>query len=90
MFGGAGNDLIVAEIGDGNDAYFGDEGAGGAGTDTLDMSAASTAVTVNLGSGPLANGSASSSQTGNDTLWASRTSPPAPAMTSSSPAPPPT
>jgi len=69
VFGGAGNDLIVAEIGDGNDAYFGDEGAGGSGTDTLDMSAASTAVTVNLGSGPLANGSASSSQTGNDTLW---------------------
>ncbi len=26
-------------------------------------------VTVNLGSGALANGSASSSQTGNDTLW---------------------
>ena len=33
------------------------------------MSAASAAVTVNLGSGPLVNGSASSSQTGNDTLW---------------------
>ncbi|MBR0906614.1 peroxidase family protein [Bradyrhizobium liaoningense] len=69
VFGGAGDDLIVAEIGDGNDAYFGDEGTGGTGTDTLDMSAASVAVTVNLSSGPLMNGSASSSQTGNDTLW---------------------
>ncbi|MBR1237667.1 peroxidase family protein [Bradyrhizobium sp. AUGA SZCCT0182] len=69
VFGGAGNDLIVAEIGDGNDAYFGDEGTGGWDADTLDMSAASAAVTVNLGSGPLSNGSASSSQTGNDTLW---------------------
>ena len=69
VFGGAGDDLIVAEINDGNDTYFGDEGTGGSGTDTLDMSAASVAVTVNLGSGPLMNGSASSSQTGNDTLW---------------------
>jgi Ca2+-binding RTX toxin-like protein len=69
VFGGAGDDLIVADINDGNDAYFGDEGTGGSGIDTLDMSVASAAVTVNLGSGPLANGSASSSQTGNDTLW---------------------
>ena len=69
MFGGAGNDLIVAEIGDGNDVYFGDDSDGGTGTDTLDMSAATADVTVNLGSGPLSNGTASSSQTGNDTIW---------------------
>ncbi|MBR0692683.1 peroxidase family protein [Bradyrhizobium lablabi] len=69
VFGGAGDDLIVADINDGNDAYFGDEGTGGSGIDTLDMSVASASVTVNLGSGSLANGSASSSQTGNDTLW---------------------
>jgi hypothetical protein len=69
VFGGAGNDLIVAEIGDGNDVYFGDEGDGGTGIDTLDMSAATVDVTVKLGSGPLMKGSASSSQTGNDTLW---------------------
>ncbi|MBR1266089.1 hypothetical protein JQ629_01040 [Bradyrhizobium sp. AUGA SZCCT0222] len=69
VFGGAGNDLIVAEAGDGNDAYFGDEGTGGSGIDTLDMSATGAAATVNLGSGPLMNGSASSSLTGNDTLW---------------------
>jgi len=69
VFGGAGDDLIVAEIGDGNDVYFGDEGTGGTGIDTLDMSAATAAITVNLGSGPLMIGSASSSQTGNDTIW---------------------
>jgi len=69
VFGGAGDDLIVAEVGDGNDVYFGDEGGGGTGIDTLDMSAATANVTVNLGSGPLSNGTASSSQTGNDTIW---------------------
>jgi Ca2+-binding RTX toxin-like protein len=69
VFGGAGDDLIVAGIGDGNDVYFGDDSIGGSGKDTLDMSAATVGVTVNLGSGPLANGSASSSQTGSDTLW---------------------
>ena len=69
VFGGAGNDLIIAEIGDGNDTYFGDEGTGDGGIDTLDMSAATAAVTVNLGSGPLMNGSTSSIQTGNDTIW---------------------
>ena len=69
VFGGAGDDLIVAEVGDGNDVYFGDEGVGGTGIDTLDMSAATANVTVNLGSGPSLNGTASSSQTGNDTIW---------------------
>jgi Ca2+-binding RTX toxin-like protein len=69
VFGGAGDDLIVAELGDGNDVYFGDDSDGGTGVDTLDMSAATTSVTVNLGSGPLSNGTASSSLTGNDTIW---------------------
>jgi Ca2+-binding RTX toxin-like protein len=69
VFGGAGDDLIVAEVGDGNDVYFGDEGGGGNGIDTLDVSAATANVTVNLGSGALSNGTASSSQTGNDTIW---------------------
>ncbi|MCA0246301.1 MAG: hypothetical protein LCH93_06745, partial [Proteobacteria bacterium] len=69
VFGGAGNDLIVAEIGDGNDVYFGDDSDGGTGNDTLDVSAATVAVTVNLGSGPLAKGSVYSSQTGSDTIW---------------------
>jgi Ca2+-binding RTX toxin-like protein len=69
VFGGAGNDLIVAEIGDGDDAYFGDGSEGGTGIDTLDMSAMTANVTVNLGAGPMANGSAYSSQSGTDTLW---------------------
>jgi Ca2+-binding RTX toxin-like protein len=69
VFGGAGDDLIVAEVGDGSDVYFGDDSDGGTGVDTLDMSAVSANVTVNLGSGPLSNGTASSSQTGNDTIW---------------------
>jgi Ca2+-binding RTX toxin-like protein len=64
VFGGSGNDLFVAEIGDGNDVYYGDDGI-----DTLDMSAATVSVTVNLGTGPLEKGSATSTQTGNDVLW---------------------
>ena len=69
VFGGAGDDMFVAESGDGNDVYFGHDNAGGPGSDTLDMSAVSANVTVNLGSGPLLHGTASSSQTGNDTIW---------------------
>jgi len=69
VFGGAGDDLIVAEAWDGADVYFGDDSDGGTGVDTLDMSAVTANVTVNLGSGPLFNGTASSSQTGNDTIW---------------------
>jgi Ca2+-binding RTX toxin-like protein len=69
VFGGAGDDLIVAEVGDGNDTYFGDDSDGGAGKDTLDLSAATAEVSVNLGSGALAKGSVSSSQTGHDTIW---------------------
>lgn len=68
-FGGAGNDLFIAEAGDGNDVYFGDESDGGAGTDTLDMTGVSADITVHLGSGPLAKGYASSTDTGNDVLW---------------------
>jgi hypothetical protein len=69
VFGGAGNDLIVAEVGDGDDAYFGDDSDGGPGVDTLDMSAITVNANVSLGSGPMANGSAFSAQTGIDTLW---------------------
>jgi Ca2+-binding RTX toxin-like protein len=69
VFGGAGNDRFVAEIGDGNDVYIGDGSEGGTGNDTLDMSAATAAVTVNLGVGPLGNGTATGSQVGSDTLW---------------------
>ncbi|PZR94843.1 MAG: calcium-binding protein [Stutzerimonas stutzeri] len=69
VVGGAGDDLILASVGDGNDTYHGDDLAGGAGIDTLDMSAISAAITVDLGSGLLGRGSAVSAQSGHDTLW---------------------
>ncbi|RXT55619.1 hypothetical protein B6S44_09420 [Bosea sp. Tri-44] len=68
-FGGAGNDLFVGEVGDGNDTYYGDEIDGGNGVDTLDLSAISANLTVDLGNGMLGRGSAVSSQSGSDTLW---------------------
>ena len=54
----AGNDLIRATIGDGTDYY-----SGGAGTDTYSLAATTAGATVNL-----AAGTASSTQTGTDTL----------------------
>ncbi len=62
--GGSGNDMFVVEASDGDDTYYGD-----AGSDTLDMAAITANLTVNLGSGYMGRGSASSSQSGNDTLW---------------------
>ncbi len=67
VFGGAGNDTFVAESGDGNDSYFGDDASGGAGNDTIDLSAINVATTVDLGAG--GRGTASSAQSGSDTLW---------------------
>ncbi|KRE07128.1 hypothetical protein ASE63_23060 [Bosea sp. Root381] len=69
VVGGAGNDLFVASAGDGNDTYYGDDLEGGTGIDTLDMSAITANITVNLGTGLLGRGNAYSSQTGSDTLW---------------------
>lgn len=69
VVGGSGNDRFVAEAGDGNDSYFGDEMTGGNGADTLQMSTITANVTVDLGTGLQGMGSASSSQTGTDTLW---------------------
>ena len=67
VYGGAGNDTFVASAGDGNDTYYGDDMAGGYGSDTLDMAAISANVTANLGANG-GTGSASSSQSGNDVL----------------------
>jgi Ca2+-binding RTX toxin-like protein len=69
IFGSAGNDVIVAETGDGNDVYFGDEAGGGNGVDTLNMSAISSPITVDLGNGGINAGYASSASSGTDTLW---------------------
>ena len=60
LSGGGGNDTFAATIGDGNDGYD-----GGIGIDTYDLSQTSAAATVSL-----AAGTASSLQTGNDTLAA--------------------
>jgi Ca2+-binding RTX toxin-like protein len=67
VFGGAGNDIFAATAGDGNDTYFGDESDGGTGIDTLDMSAITTSLVVNLGAGPLLNGTVTGA--GTDTIW---------------------
>lgn len=66
---GAGNDVIVGAVGDGNDVYFGDDSDGGSGIDTLDLSAITANLTVDLGNGLLGRGSAVSTQSGSDTLW---------------------
>ena len=66
---GGGDDLIVAAAGDGDDTYFGDEIGGGNGIDTLDFSAITASLTVDLGNGLGGRGSAASSQSGSDTLW---------------------
>lgn len=72
VFAGSDNDLIIGSVGDGDDTYFGDDsdvGGSGGGVDTLDLSAITANLTVDLGSGLLGRGSASSTQSGNDTLW---------------------
>ena len=59
VIGGTGNDRFVASVtGDGNNSYN-----GGLGTNTYDLSATTAAATVNL-----LTGTATSSQTGSDTL----------------------
>jgi Ca2+-binding RTX toxin-like protein len=63
-YGGSGNDLFVAGVNDGDDIYYGD-----ADIDTLDMSSITANLTVDIGSGFMGQGSASSSQSGHDTLW---------------------
>jgi Ca2+-binding RTX toxin-like protein len=62
--GGAGDDVFVAAKADGDDIYSGD-----AGSDTLDMSAITANLTVDIGNGFMSQGSASSTQSGHDTLW---------------------
>ncbi len=68
--GGAGNDHFVASANDGNDVYYGDESSAcSVGSDTLDMAAITANINVDLGSGFMGRGSATSSLTGSDTLW---------------------
>ncbi len=80
LFGGTGDDLIdggdgddEADGGEGDDVFVSSQGndvyRGGAGSDTLDMARTSGDATVNLGTGFMMGGSASSTATGSDTLW---------------------
>lgn len=69
VFGGEGDDTFVAEVGDGNDSYFGDGVGGGAGNDTLDMSAITANISADLGNGLNGRGSTYSSDSGQDTIW---------------------
>ena len=61
---GAGDDRVIATVYDGKDVYWGD-----AGQDTLDYSAISANLTVDLGNGLLQHGSVSSSQSNMDTIF---------------------
>jgi Ca2+-binding RTX toxin-like protein len=69
VFGGAGDDVITTAQGDGDDVYYGDDMAGAAGNDTLDMSAITANIEANLGTGSMFRGSVSSAQTGSDVIW---------------------
>ncbi len=69
VVGGAGDDIIVATTGDGDDRYYGDDIAGGSGSDTLDMSSIMANVTADLGSGMMGRGSVYSADSGHDTIW---------------------
>lgn len=69
VIAGSGNDLITGRAGDGDDTYFGDDSGGGTGIDTLDLSAITANLNVDLGNGLLGRGGSSSSQSGTDTLW---------------------
>ena len=62
--GDGGDDRIVAEASHGKDTHYGDDGS-----DTLDMTAITSKITIDLGSAATGKSSASSSQSGSDTLW---------------------
>ena len=61
---GAGDDRVIATVYDGKDVYWGD-----AGQDTLDYSAITANLTVDLGNGLLQHGSVSSDHTNTDTIF---------------------
>jgi Ca2+-binding RTX toxin-like protein len=69
VVGGDGDDTFVATASDGDDVYYGDDVAGGTGTDTLDMSRITTDITADLGRGAGGPGHVSSAQSGTDVLW---------------------
>jgi len=64
VFGGAGDDRVLASVNDGNDVYWGEDGQ-----DTLDYSAITADLSVDLGAGPLQHGSVASAETGVDAVF---------------------
>ena len=68
VYGGSGNDTFVAHNGDGNDIYYGGGSTKNVGVDTLDMSAITAKVTVDLGTGSMFKGSVSGGA-GSDTIY---------------------
>jgi Ca2+-binding RTX toxin-like protein len=64
VYAGAGDDRVLATINDGDDIYWGDDGR-----DTVDYSAYTAGVKVDLGNGLLQHGSVASTQGGNDTIF---------------------
>ncbi len=69
VIAGSGNDLITGAAGDGDDTYFGDDSGGGSASTRSTCRRSRANLTVDLGNGLLGRGSASSSQSGTDTLW---------------------
>jgi Ca2+-binding RTX toxin-like protein len=64
VYAGSGDDRVLATVGDGDDVYWGDDGR-----DTVDYSAYTADVKVDLGNGLLQHGSVASAQGGNDAIF---------------------
>jgi Ca2+-binding RTX toxin-like protein len=64
VYAGSGDDRVLATVSDGDDIYWGENGR-----DTVDYSAYTADVKVDLGNGLLQHGSVASAQGGNDTIF---------------------
>ena len=64
VYAGSGDDRVLATVNDGDDVYWGEDGS-----DTVDYSAYTADVKVDLGNGLLQHGSVASTQGGNDAVF---------------------
>jgi Ca2+-binding RTX toxin-like protein len=64
VYAGSGDDRVIATVNDGDDVYWGEDGQ-----DTVDYSAYTADVKVDLGNGLLQHGSVTSTQGGNDAIF---------------------
>jgi Ca2+-binding RTX toxin-like protein len=64
VYTGSGDDRVLATVNDGDDVYWGEDGS-----DTVDYSAYTAGVKVDLGNGLLQHGSVASTQGGNDAVF---------------------